>query len=95
MIEKPTISTRVVTDAANELDQLFRQRHKHEEVEHLLTRLISDCCALNIPIYKSPGPTEGEVIAAQKLLRMFPEESISREDMRFVANALLRWKDER
>ena len=52
MNEKPTIRTRV-TDAANELDQLFQdinfdarlgrgQRHKQEEVEDLLTRLIID-----------------------------------------------------
>ena len=99
MNDKLTIST-IVTDAANELDQLFRQRHKHEEVAHLLTRLIHDCRALDIPTYKSPGPTEGEVIAAKKLLRIFPEAPVSIPlmqsiaDVRFVANAVLRWKAE-
>jgi predicted nucleic acid-binding protein len=35
MNDKLTIST-IVTDAANELDQLFRQRHRHEIIADLV-----------------------------------------------------------
>ncbi len=40
-LDRLKLIEREVQDSANELDQLFRQRHSHEEVKRLLMRLLN------------------------------------------------------
>lgn len=51
---------REIEDAANELDQMFRQRHKHDDVIHRLKKLVNLCAA--------PVSERGSISVPKKLL---------------------------
>lgn len=72
-LERLKVIEREVTNAANELDQMFRQRHTMSEVERLLKRLINRCepvsatAPIDVPLALPPEQKKrvGQAIAEE------------------------------